>query len=155
LWFLVGHIFYRNNMFRYRLGGGIIYVTMLTCYDYKYFFVNCDYNNIFINVFECYTYHGFVVSSYLSCWIHIILCIQDSYLLICNLQALSLLAASLTSKFTLTSGLEEFFNEQNQDSNLTSKCVQTSRLDKVAKKPKLEDWVIIQLQFHFNLSFEQ
>ena len=29
------------------------------------------------------------------------------------------------------------YNVQKQDSNLTSKCVQTSRLDKVAKKPKL------------------
>ncbi|AES87026.1 DUF674 family protein [Medicago truncatula] len=52
-------------------------------------------------------------------------------------EALSLLAASLTSKSTLTSGLEEFLNMPKQDSNLTSKCVQTSRHDKVAKKPKL------------------
>jgi hypothetical protein len=59
--------------------------------------------------------------------------------MVCTLQALSLLAASLTSKFTLTSGLEEFFNVPKQDSNLTSKYVQTSRLDELAKEPKLED----------------
>jgi hypothetical protein len=66
---------------------------------------------------------------------------------VCTLQALRLLSASLTSKSTLTSGLEDFFNVPKQDSNLTSKYIQTSRLDEVAKKPKLEDWTIIQLQF--------
>ncbi|PNY12496.1 hypothetical protein L195_g009127 [Trifolium pratense] len=54
-------------------------------------------------------------------------------------EALSLLAASLTSESTLTSGLEDFFNVPKQDLNLTSKYTETSRLDKLAKKPKLED----------------
>jgi hypothetical protein len=64
---------------------------------------------------------------------------STSYLVVCTLQALRLLSASLTSKSTLTSGLEDFFNVPKQDSNLTSKYIQTSRLDEVAKKPKLED----------------
>jgi hypothetical protein len=51
------------------------------------------------------------------------------------LQALNLLAASLTSKFTLTSGLEDFFIVPKQESNLTSKYIQTSRLDELAKEP--------------------
>ncbi|CAI8600963.1 unnamed protein product [Vicia faba] len=52
-------------------------------------------------------------------------------------EALSLLAASLTSKCTLTGGLEDFFNVPKQDSNLTLKY--TSRLDELAKEPKPED----------------
>ena len=49
-------------------------------------------------------------------------------------QALSLLGASLTSKFTLTSGLEDFLDVPKQESNLTSKYTQTSRLDDVLKE---------------------
>ena len=49
-------------------------------------------------------------------------------------QALSLLAASLTSKFTLSSGLEDFLDVPKQESNLTSKYTQTSRLDHVLKE---------------------
>ncbi|XP_045833631.1 uncharacterized protein LOC123924712 isoform X1 [Trifolium pratense] len=54
-------------------------------------------------------------------------------------EALSILAASLTSKSTLTSGLEDFFNVPKQDSKLTSKYIQTSRLDELAKEPKPEN----------------
>ncbi|WJX43066.1 hypothetical protein P8452_30219 [Trifolium repens] len=50
-------------------------------------------------------------------------------------EALNLLAASLTSKFTLTSGLEDFFIVPKQESNLASKYIQTSRLDELAKEP--------------------
>ncbi|XP_045830738.1 uncharacterized protein LOC123922037 [Trifolium pratense] len=50
-------------------------------------------------------------------------------------EALNLLAASLTSKSTLTSGLEDFFIVPKQESNLTSKYIQTSRLDELAKEP--------------------
>ncbi|KEH28932.1 hypothetical protein MtrunA17_Chr4g0007631 [Medicago truncatula] len=53
-------------------------------------------------------------------------------------EALSLLAASLTSKFTLTSGLENFFIVPKQESNLTSKYIQSSRLDELAKEPIAE-----------------
>ncbi|GAU38167.1 hypothetical protein TSUD_263930 [Trifolium subterraneum] len=52
-----------------------------------------------------------------------------------DLKALNLLAASLTSEFTLTSGLEDFFIVPKQESNLTSKYIQTSRLDELAKEP--------------------
>jgi len=57
---------------------------------------------------------------------------------VCHLQTLSLLAASITSKFTLTSGLEDFFIVPKQESNLTSKYIQTSRLDELAKEPIAE-----------------
>ncbi|CAJ2655888.1 unnamed protein product [Trifolium pratense] len=50
-------------------------------------------------------------------------------------EALNLLSASLTSKSTLTSGLEDFFNVPKQESNLTSKYIQTSRLDELSKEP--------------------
>lgn len=53
-------------------------------------------------------------------------------------QALSLLRASLTSKFTLTSGLEDFFNVPKQESNLTSKYIHTSRLNDLSKEPEPE-----------------
>ncbi|CAK8574926.1 unnamed protein product [Lathyrus sativus] len=57
-----------------------------------------------------------------------------------EVEAISLFAASLTSKSTLTSGLEDFLNVPKQDSNLTSKYIQTtSRLDELAKEPKPED----------------
>ncbi|KAK7286868.1 hypothetical protein RJT34_22189 [Clitoria ternatea] len=51
-------------------------------------------------------------------------------------EALSLLAASLTSKFTLTSGLKDFLDVPKQESSLTSKYTQTSRLDDLLKEPK-------------------
>ncbi|GAU13989.1 hypothetical protein TSUD_263160 [Trifolium subterraneum] len=38
-----------------------------------------------------------------------------------EVEALSLLGASLTSKFTLTGGLEDFLNVPQQESTLTSK----------------------------------
>ncbi|XP_058734562.1 uncharacterized protein LOC131606331 [Vicia villosa] len=54
-----------------------------------------------------------------------------------EVEALSLLAASLKSKSSLTSGLEDFFIVPKQDSNLTSKY--TSRLDELGKELKPED----------------
>ncbi|XP_057458753.1 uncharacterized protein LOC130749415 [Lotus japonicus] len=54
-------------------------------------------------------------------------------------EALSLLGASLTSKSTLTSGLEDFLDVPKQESTLTSKYTHTSRLDYLLKEePKPE-----------------
>ncbi|XP_057452196.1 uncharacterized protein LOC130744016 [Lotus japonicus] len=67
--------------------------------------------------------------------------IEVKVLTIGEAEALSLLGASLTSKFTLTSGLEDFLDVAKQGSTLTSKYTQNKRqrLDDVLKEePNLE-----------------